>query len=419
MKRAGNSPLLRRASWPRGLTVFGLEGDTFKEANTMNTEALAAARELAPLIFQSRNETERDRRLAAPIVERLRSARLCRMALGAEIDGLDLPTADMLDVFETLAYAEASVGWIVWNNALPCFLGRYLEPPARRKIFRDPQWLYASSTRPTGKATIDGDGYRIDGRWALVSGCELAEWILLLCVVEENGAPRMLAANQPDVRFAFLRRGDYEILDTWHVGGLRGTGSHDVVVHSRRVPHAHTLSPGDANTLDSAQGRVPIICSMAAGYGAQALGVGQRAVDTLAGIVKTKISVDSGTALRDQAQVLQALARHDAALDAARVYLRTKVEEQWRAAASGSPPTLERISSVWAAGLHAADTGRAAVEAMYAAGGTTSIYDDCPLERAHRDLHAMLRHIVVQPFWLADAGRVKLGAAPTHPLYAV
>ena len=65
----------------------------------------------------------------------------------------------------------------------------------------------------------------MSGRWGIVSGCELAEWILLLCVVEENGQPRMLAPGMPELRFVFLTRGDLKILDTWHVGGLRGTGS--------------------------------------------------------------------------------------------------------------------------------------------------------------------------------------------------
>ena len=31
----------------------------------------------------------------------------------------------------------------------------------------------------------------------------------------------------------------------------------------------------------------------------------------------------------------------------------------------------------------------------------------------------MRRHIVGQAPWLEDAGRVRLGAAPMHPLYAV
>src|SRR5690606_13026047 len=124
----------------------------------------------------------------------------------------------------TLAYADASVAWVAWNNALPCFLGRFLSSDARAEVFADPRGLYASSTRPTGRAAVTADGYRVSGRWGIVSGCELAEWILLLCVVEENGAPRMIAPDTPELRFAFLRRDDCEILDTWITCGLRGTG---------------------------------------------------------------------------------------------------------------------------------------------------------------------------------------------------
>jgi alkylation response protein AidB-like acyl-CoA dehydrogenase len=385
----------------------------------VNNDALTAARDLVPTILRLRRETEAKRRLPEAIVDGLREARLCRVAVAEALQGLEMAAPAALAVYEALAYAEPSVGWVVWNNALPCFLSRYLDPAARREIFSDATWLYAGSTRPTGRAAVDGDGYRIEGRWSLVSGCELAEWLLFLCLVEENGAPRMAGPNAPETRFVFVRRGGYEIVDTWHVGGLRGTGSHDVVVKGQRVPGAHTLSPADASTLDGPLGRTPIICMMDAGYGAQALGVGQRAVDTLVEITKTKIAADSGQALRDQPAALEAITRHHAALDAARLYLHSKVTEVWQAASSGTQPSLAAIAGVWAAGHHAAAAGKAAVDAMYAAGGTSSLYDDCPLERAHRDIHAMLRHIVVQPFWLEDASRVKLGAAPSHPLFAL
>ena len=158
----------------------------------MKGEAITAAHELSPLITRLRNDTESSRCIAQPIVGRLRETRLCRMAVARELQGLELPTAEALEVYEALAGAEASVAWIVWNNSLPCFFGRFLDSAARREIFADPKWLYASSTRPTGRAAIEGDGYRINGRWSLVSGCELAEWIAFVCLVEENGELRMV-----------------------------------------------------------------------------------------------------------------------------------------------------------------------------------------------------------------------------------
>jgi alkylation response protein AidB-like acyl-CoA dehydrogenase len=384
----------------------------------MKREALTAAHELSPLITRLRNDTENNRSIAQPIVDRLRETRLCRMAVARQFQGLELPTHEALEVYEALAGAEASVAWIVWNNSLPCFFSRFLENTARQELFADPRWLYASSTRPTGRAAVEGDGYRINGRWSLVSGCELAEWIAFVCLVEENGELRMTGPGEPEMRFVYLRRRDCEILDTWHSGGLRGTGSHDVVVKDKRVPRQWTASPGDASTLDAPIGRIPIICTMAAGYGAQALGIAQSSIDTLVELTKTKVSPDPGPAPADRPAVLASIARQSAALGAARLYLRSCVSRLWDAVSSGAPPALEDITAVWAAAHHAVDQGRTTVEAMYAAGGASSLYTSCPLERAHRDIHAMSRHIVAQPFWLESAGRVKLGMSPTHPLYA-
>jgi alkylation response protein AidB-like acyl-CoA dehydrogenase len=384
----------------------------------MKSEAITAAHALLPLITHLRDDTESSRSIAQPIVARLRETRLCRMAVARELQGLELPTHEALEVYETLAGAEASVAWIVWNNSLPCFFGRFLESAARRELFADPEWLYASSTRPTGRAALEGDGYRINGRWSLVSGCELAEWIAVMCLVEENSELRMTAPGEPEMRFVYVRRSDCEILDTWHSGGLRGTGSHDVVVRNKRIPRQWTAAPGEASTLDAPIGRIPIICTMAAGYGAQALGIGQSALDTLVELTKTKVSPDPGPAPADRPVVLASIARQTAALGAARLYLRSCVARLWDAVSSGAPPTLEDVSTVWTAAHHAVDQGRSTVEAMYAAGGASSLYTSCPLERAHRDIHAMSRHIVGQSFWLDSAGRVKLGMSPTHPLYA-
>jgi hypothetical protein len=54
---------------------------------------------------------------------------------------------------------------------------------------------------------------------------------------------------------------------------------------------------------------------------------------------------------------------------------------------------------------------------MYEAAGASALYVDCPIERAHRDIYAIMQHVVLQPMWLEDAGRVRLGLQPNHPLF--
>jgi alkylation response protein AidB-like acyl-CoA dehydrogenase len=390
------------------------------QENTSTAASIqSAVRELTPLIWKHRDETESRRIPATPIVAALRSLRLCRLELDSELHGHGMPVHEALAIFEDLAYAEASVGWIVWNNALPCVMARFLDASARTQVFGGADWIYATSTRPSGQAAVAADGYRLNGRWTIVSGCELAEWIMLLGAVEEGGRPRMIAPDEPEQRFCFVRRGSFKIIDTWHSGGLRGTGSHDVVVKDALVPRAQSFSPGDPSRLDTPLGRVPIICTMAAAYGALALGIARRTVDALMEIARSKVSPDSGAALHGHAPTLAAIARHTAALNAARAWLRGCARNLWQTALAAGPADAAEITATWSAALHAAEVAQDAVSSMYAAGGIDSLYTSTPLERAHRDMHALRRHIVGQNLWLEDAGRVMLAQSAKHPLYAL
>ena len=142
---------------------------------------------------------------------------------------------EALEVFEELAQADASVAWCVWNGNTH-WTAAQLSPEAARTIHADPDVITANSTRASGQAQVVAGGYRVSGRWSLVSGCELATWMVLLCVVHEDAKPRLTPAGAPETRFMLLPAAACEIIDTWTVGGLRGTGSHDVVVRDVFVP---------------------------------------------------------------------------------------------------------------------------------------------------------------------------------------
>ena len=112
--------------------------------------ALKAAQDLRNLILENRDLTESGRQVAEPIIAGLKKSKLGRITLPVEHDGLAVPPAEALAIFETLAEAEASVAWIVWNSSLPCWFSRFLAEDVRKEIFGDHSALYASSTRPSG-----------------------------------------------------------------------------------------------------------------------------------------------------------------------------------------------------------------------------------------------------------------------------
>jgi alkylation response protein AidB-like acyl-CoA dehydrogenase len=383
----------------------------------MKTRLLTVAENLIPLIIELRHTTEDDRRIAGPIVQAIRKSDLCRMLLDTGAPPQYTPE-EWLRVLETLAGAEASVSWLIWNNTLPCFWARFLDDAGRARVFSDSHRLFAGSTRPTGHAVATQGGFRLSGRWSLVSGCELADYLHLLSLVHEDGVPRMLAPGQPDLRGFFVPKGRYTILDTWHVGGLRGSGSHDIVVDDVFVPIEDSFAPAPSVTSNSPLAQLPIVPIMIAGIGAQFLGMARGAMAVTIDILRNKVSVDPGASIQERPGVLADIASYSAAVAAAGSHLHASMEAMWDKARH-QLPTVEDRAALYSAGLHAAAVGRASVVAMHAAAGTTALYVDCPLERSIRDLLTMERHIAAQPVWLEDAGRVLLGHEPINPLFMI
>jgi len=384
----------------------------------MNSHALDSARAMEPLMLELRDETERNRRLPEPVVAALVRAGLCRMALPRALGGLALSPVEALGVYETLSRSEASVPWIAFNNALVCLFSRFMGQGLRKDVFGDPGALFAQSTRPSGIAIEDGPGYRVSGRWSLVSGCELADWFFLLCVVESESGPPP-SDGDAETRFLFVRRSEAEIIDTWHVGGLRGSGSHDVAVHDLHVPRERAVTPATPPTAEEPIERLPITCNLSAIFAAQTLGVAQACVDALVSMAQDSPPTTGGAGLNNRPDVQTGVTLHGAGLTAARAHLHGLVEALWEDALAGRAATLKRIGETYGAALHACTVASGAVDAMYALAGTRGLYSDRPFERAHRDLHAMLRHVLAQPLWAEDAGRVTFGMKVENPLYAL
>jgi len=382
------------------------------------TDPLSAARALRTSIKIVRHEIESARCLPASIVDKLIETGLCRLTVPESLSGREAEPLVGFDVYEELASADASVAWIAWNNALPGFLSRYLSNAVRAELFADSRRLFTSSTRPSGRALMQPGGFRVSGRWSLVSGCELADWILLMCVITtEEGEQKMLAAGVPEMRMAYVPKGSYKILDTWHIGGLRGTGSHDVVVDDIFVPAELTFSLEDPDQIDRPLYRMPFPATLGAWCGAICLGIARAATDALFDLGRSKVSVDPGPGLSDRPAVQAMMASSTAALEAARLLLRDAIGDLWIACSRGMPVTDIQRASMWGSIVHTAQTSKTTVTSMYEAAGASALYIDCPIERAHRDIHAVTQHIVLQRFWLEQAGRVRLGLKPTHPLF--
>lgn len=395
-----------------------MKNETAKERGT-DRDAVSAAAALRSAILESRTQTETERRLSDELVGELTVSGMFRLALPTSLGGTGTSSVEMLEILEELAKAEASVAWIVWNNALPCLFARFLDSEVRARIFGDPEMAYANSTRPTGKAVVEEGGYRVSGRWSLVSGCLHADWFALMCVVEESGQIRKNDAGMPELRLAFLPGSSLEIIDTWNVGGLRGTGSHDVVVQDEPVDHSMTLFPTGPSRIDDPIGRIPIVSMMAAGHAAMCLGICQASIDAVTELARTKVTSDPAPDLRDKPVNQYAVAAAEAKTSALRDHLHKVTGVIWNKALSEEQAGIDDIARLWTAANVTSRECLALVDEIYEVAGTSALYTDSVLERFHRDIHAFMLHIIVQRNWVENAGRRLFGLEPDHPLFAI
>lgn len=376
--------------------------------DTSVASALETVERLRPVIEHHRDEGEGDRRLSPAIVQAMDSEGLFRYWLPVQYGGneLDLPT--YLRVVEELSRLDSATGWIQGIIGTSAILSAYLPDEACREMFREGM-KSVGSVIPRGQAIPVEGGYRVSGRWPLMSGCHHADWIAGNSIVIENGAPRVNEQGIPDFTMMIFPAEDGQIIDTWHSTGMRGTGSADFAVDNVFVPAHRTFSVLTAQPrIQGPLYRLRIDVLFYMGLTVVGLGIARRAIDSFMEIARTKTPSLSQSPLASRATVHAEVARAEARYLAARAFFYEVAGELMAAAIAGDvPEALEARRRL--ACVTVAEACESVVDAMFRLAGTLVIYTGHQLERCLRDIHTINQHLAVSPVWWEKTGQFYFG----------
>lgn len=195
-----------------------------------------AARRLLP-------ETERDF-ASAGLFDPIRS--------GGEVPELDVST--LLEVGQTLARGCPSSAWVFSLFAVHKWSVRFWGEEARGRVLARPDARVAMVSRPSGMLREVAGGFNLSGEWAFATGIDVATHIALAA----KGAPS--GADRTKLLSAIVPASSVDVIDDWHVLGLRGTGSKSVRCRDLFVPHSmvRDLRPAESDSADPSLFQPPL-----------------------------------------------------------------------------------------------------------------------------------------------------------------
>jgi 3-hydroxy-9,10-secoandrosta-1,3,5(10)-triene-9,17-dione monooxygenase len=384
-------------------------------------EALRRARALVPVLRERAARAETTREMPKETLDDLHRNGLFRIHQPRRWGGMELDFVAIFDIPAEIGRGCASTAWNVGNLAIHHWMLALYDERAQAEVWgENPDALIASGIAfPQGRGRRVDGGFVISGFWNFSSGVDPADWNMLAVLVQDGD-------RVVDHRMCLVPRSDYEIVDDWHVLGMRSTGSRSVRATEVFVPEHRALSmyrarggadfPG-ARANPGALYRVPIAALGTHCLAGAGVGNAQAALGLTVEAVRERSTSYTAARMRDFQAVQLRVAAAGARVDAARLVVRSDCLEAQRTAAEGGVPSMEAKLRFKRNVAYAMELCTEAVDTLHTMAGANGIYDRSPIQRLFRDQHALRGHIGFS--WDAQGspwGLVALGgefASPT------
>ena len=379
-------------------------------------------RQIEPVIRAHAEEAERERQLPDSVAEAMRAHGLYRMWRPKAFGGLEVDPMTAFRVFEEVSRIDSAAGW---NLQLSCgaeAFGAFFPDQGAQEMFGPPDAILAGSFFPPRKAVPVEGGYRVSGQSSFHSGSRHATGFIGLAHVYDGNAPRLGPDGAPTALMTGFPASDATIIENWRTMGMRGTGSHDVLLTDAFVP-AHRTAPLAPYEKPGSAYQGPLykftLWTVVSALSSVPLGIARAAIDELLELAARKSPSYTFRSLRDRSTVQALIGEAEATLGAARAYLYEALQEVWEGAVAGRLIDMPGKMKLQLAATHAAVSCARVVDIVHSAVGTAGIRDEYRFQRHFRDIHTITQHGFICASRYESAGQYYLGVPIEWPFYGL
>jgi alkylation response protein AidB-like acyl-CoA dehydrogenase len=389
---------------------------TSAERARLSDALVERARALRPLLLANAAETIARRHVHPENIAALKKAGFYAIAQPARIGGHELDLRTVHRVTTELAQACPSTGWVLSvTSAHTWILGMFPEACQDEVAADDPDTVVSGTLAAQGVARPAPGGWRVSGRWQFASGCDHARWNMIGTRVEsdDRSLPKAIHIVAPTR--------DYAIDDTWHVVGLRGTGSKDLVLDDVFVPEHRampTLTVFGENGPWAERHASPIFLTpvppgLSFHICGPVLGIARGALAAHVERTRVRPEVYTGGQKAQSVGQQMRIAEADMAIRAADA-LMSQIADVFDAyGARREKPDASKRTELTMMAAWAVKQCREAVQRLYDGAGGGVAHDGSKLQGYFRDMSVGSHHAMVDIDSASEAwGRVVLGLGP-------
>ena len=374
---------------------------------------LDAVESVRNVLMANADEAENIRTLPKVSVDALYDAGLFALKLPEELGGAEADPELQLEIIEAVTRIDTSAGWtLMIGEASAALPAAYLPEEAFRQVYNGERIpLFASTGVPTIKSVPQDGGYVLNGSAPFASGIMHSEWIWVGSLVPQG------EDVPPEFRFMVFPTSKAEIIDTWHVAGLKGTGSCDISVKDLFVPHGFTWAVlTDPPKRGGPIYQVPPPGFVTVEHVAFATGVAYRAIDEISEASHTKRRGVPPSPLAERQSFQKALGQAELKISAARAVACDAHMKAYRAAERNEEISPALQARMRASATYVTDVSLEVVGMAFRYAGGSALYNSGVLQRCMRDIAAAAQHFMVSDSAYENHGQALLGLPNVNPM---
>ena len=369
---------------------------------------IETAHELAGMVSAVTDQIDEQRRIPVEVSNEIAERGFFRLLLPRSLGGAELEHPDFRRIVRIFAEADASVGWCINQNNVFSTNSVRVPPETADEIWTVQRNVVTNGPpMPHTRAEVVDGGYRVSGRWNFSSGYPHATWLAALTPVYEPGA-----TEPTEMRVLLLPKDQADLVDVWHVGGLRGTGSQGFATEDLFVPAARSYATTAVSREPGPLYVIPTTLLFCSGFATVALGAARAGLDAAIDLVIGKTQQGRESPMRYESTTHRMVGQAEAIWNSARAFLEEAAGAMWEGAKTNLDLTVEERVAVRLASTHAIRESARVVDIAYTLCGSSAIFVVNPIQRRFQDVHALTQQIQGRPTHYDTAGQHYLGLEP-------